>query len=245
LTTFKQRPLVSLSFCSENQSYKENLSTLLSLIDQTPENALVVAHEVAITNFDYEHFEAAAAFADTITQTLLHHAPKRIIVITMIEKVGAQFFNFAKVFYQGQIIHTQAKSELFIFGGEGEYFSAGQPEAITTFEIDGIKMGLMICFELRFKQFWKQLEGAEIIIIPAQWGALRRDNFVILSSALAIMNQCYVIASDANNSDTTQMSGIITPFGVEERNQERELLVVEYKEKEVRKMRRYLNVGLQ
>ena len=245
MTTFKQRPLVSLSFCSEDLSYKENLSKLLSLIDQTPKNAIVVAHEVAITNFDYAHFEAAAAFAETITQTLLDHAPERVVVITMIEKVGARFFNFAKVFYQGQVIHTQAKSELFIFGGEGEYFSAGEPEAITLFEIDGIKMGIIICFELRFKQFWKQLEGADIIIIPAQWGVLRRDNFVILSNALAIMNQCYVIASDAKNSDTTQMSGIITPFGVEERNQHRAILVVEYKEKEVRKMRRYLNVGLQ
>jgi len=113
-----------------------------------------------------------------------------------------------------------------------------------TFEIDGLKFGLLICFEIRFKQFWQRLEGADIVLIPAQWGKLRTQNFVSLTNALAIINQCYVVASDTANSDTTGMSGIITPFGEEQRNGKEVILVADYKEKEVRKMRRYLDVGI-
>ncbi|MEE8589048.1 MAG: carbon-nitrogen hydrolase family protein, partial [Sulfurimonadaceae bacterium] len=107
-----------------------------------------------------------------------------------------------------------------------------------------LRFGLLICFEIRFKQFWNTLEGADIMLIPAQWGKLRTQNFVSLTNALAIINQCYVVASDTNNSDTTGMSGIITPFGDEQRNGEMECLIETYEEKEVRKMRRYLDVGI-
>ena len=152
--------------------------------------------------------------------------------------------NVAKVFHRGKVVHEQAKVELFKFGGEHDYFAEGNENEITLFEVDGLNFGLLICFEIRFKQFWKGLEGADILLIPAQWGKLRTQNFVSLTNALAIMNQCYVVASDTNNSDSTGMSGIITPFGEESRNGERLCLTELYKEKEVRKMRRYLDVGI-
>jgi predicted amidohydrolase len=111
--------------------------------------------------------------------------------------------------------------------------------------VDGLRFGRLICFEIRFKHFWEQLEGADILLIPAQWGKLRTQNFVSLTNAFAIINQCYVVASDTANSDTTGMSGIISPFGEEERNGKSVCLRGNYKEKEVRKMRRYLDVGIE
>jgi len=245
LTIFKERPLCSLAFQSEGHSYEVNLNRLLSIINELPSNAIIVIPELAITNFDYEHFERAAVYASKITEALLVSAHEQIIVATMVEKRAEnKFYNIAKVFHQGQIVHEQAKVELFKFGGEHEYFSAGNDAEVVTFEIDGLKFGLLICFEIRFKQFWQRLEGADIVLIPAQWGKLRTQNFVSLTNALAIINQCYVVASDTANSDTTGMSGIITPFGEEQRNGKEVTLVADYKEKEVRKMRRYLDVGI-
>jgi len=246
LTTFKQRPLCSLAFKSEHHSYEENLSSLLQLISTTPPDAIVVTPELAVTNFDYEHFEAAAAFSVQITEAFLGASKTRIVVGTMIEKRhDGKFYNIAKVFHRGRIVHTQAKVSLFKFGGEHEYFSAGNEAEIMRFEIDGLWFGVLICFEIRFKQFWQCLEGADILLIPAQWGKLRTQNFVSLTNALAIINQCYVVASDCANSDTTGQSGIVTPFGDEQRNGDATVLEVEYNEKEVRKMRRYLDVGIE
>jgi len=245
LTIFKERPLCSLAFESEGHSYEENLASLLSIIKDSPSTAIIVTPELSITNFDYENFEQASEYATTITEAFLAAAREQIIVATMIEKrADGKFYNIAKVFHRGEIIHEQAKVELFKFGGEHDYFNAGDEAEIITFEVDGLKFGLLICFEIRFKKFWQQLEGADIVLIPAQWGKLRTQNFVSLTNALAIMNQCYVVASDTANSDTTGMSGIITPFGEEQRNDKAVTLVADYKEKEVRKMRRYLDVGI-
>lgn len=245
MTTFKERPLCSLAFVSEGNSYEQNLSALLSLIKEAPLNAVIVVPEVAVTNFDYDHFDEAAAYAAVITEALLAVADEQIVAVTMIEKREAgRIYNVAKVFHRGRIIHEQAKSELFKLGGEHDHFSPGCADDVMLFEADGIRMGLLICYELRFKRFWQQLEGADIILIPAQWGKLRAQNFVSLTNALAIMNQCYVVASDTNNSDTSGMSGIVTPFGEEQRNGTAPSLTGLFREKEVRTMRRYLDVGI-
>ena len=242
---FIERPLCSLSFASENRSYEENLSTILELIKQAPDNAIVVVPELSITNFDYDNFEKAADYAAVITKALLEAAGEQIIAATMIERRDDnKIYNIAKVFHRGEVVHQQAKVELFKFGGEHDYFAEGSESEIMLFEVDGLTFGLLICFEIRYKQFWNTLEGADVMLIPAQWGKLRTQNFVSLTNALAIMNQCYVVASDTDNSDSTGMSGIITPFGEERRNGETLCLTEIYKEKEVQKMRRYLDVGI-
>ena len=179
MTTFKERPLCSLAFSSEAKSYEENLSALLSLVKKAPSNALIVFPEVAVTNFDYDHFEAAADYAAVITAALSAAAGERIIAATMIERgADGRIYNVAKVFHGGRVIHEQAKAELFKFGGEHDYFAAGDERGIVLFEADGLKIG------------------------------------------------------------------IITPFGEERRNGEQLCLEENFSEKEVRKMRRYLDVGI-
>ena len=239
----KERTLCSLRFASV-PDYEQNLQTLLELIKTTPQNAVVVAPEVCLSGFDYEHFDAAADFAPEALERLLECSGSRIVVLTLIERRRDGIYNVAKVLHGGRVVHEQAKAKLFRFGGEHDYFTEGSEEEIVRFEVDGLKMGLVICFELRFKTLWQKLEGAEIIVVPSRWGILRSDNFVTLTQALAVMNQCYVVASDASNDEFTGQSGIITPFGEAERNGNRLCLQLPYSEKEVRKMRRYMDVGI-
>lgn len=240
---FTERPLCSLRFKTD-PLYEKNLSTLLELIDRSPKDAVVVAPEVCLSGFDYDRFEAAAAFSEEALKTLLSHTKERIVILTVIEKRGGAFYNVVKVLYGGSVVHEQKKAKLFALGEEHLYFTAGDEEEISVFEVDGIKLGVLICFELRFKRLWQQLEGAEIIAVPSQWGRIRSSHFVTLTNALAVMNQCYVVASDAANEETSGESGIISPFGEALRNGNALCLVGSYKEKEVRKMRRYLDVGI-
>ncbi len=245
MTTFKKRPLCSLAYTSENHTYEENLALLCECIVNLPKDVIVVLPELSFTNFDYDNFSVAAAFSKEITTRLCALAEEQIIVATMIEvREDGGFYNVAKVFHRGTVVHKQAKVELFKFGGEHEFFKAGREEEVAVFEVDGIRFGVLICFEIRFKKLLQKLEGAEVLLIPAQWGKLRTQNFVSLTNAIAIMNQCYVVASDTKNSDTTGMSGIITPFGEEVRNKDALVLEGIYDEKEVLKMRRYLDVGI-
>lgn len=241
MTTSKK--LVSLRFAS-SPDYEDNLSKLISLIENSPKDAIIVAPEVCLTDYDYENFDKAIAFTSPAIEKLLLHVKEKTLILTLIEKNGDAIYNMAKVLHKGKVVYSQAKAKLFKFGDEHHYFEAGKEEDIQIFEIDGIKIGLFICFELRFKHFWKQLEGADIIAIPSRWGKLRSQNFISLTNALAIMNQCYVIGSDSSNDDFTGQSGIITPFGLEERNGSLELLSMPFEPSEIKKMRRYMDVGI-
>lgn len=244
MTTSKHRPLCALKFRTQGRSYEENLQTLLALIDTTPEDAIVLAPEVCLSNFDYESFERAADFSLRADRVLRECSGDRIIVLTMIERNDAGTFNVAKVYHGGAVIHTQSKAKLFALGEEDRWFTPGEETGIAIFEVDGIRMGILICFELRFTALWERLRGAEIIFVPAQWGKLRASHFNILGTALAVANQCYVVQSDTANDDTTGMSGIVTPFGEAARNEDEAVLRQDYLPSEVKKMRRYLATGI-
>ncbi len=235
--------LCSLQFTT-TQDYDLNLQTLLKLLQDTPQKSVVVAPEVCLTGFDYERFDEVLSFASRATEAIKNAVQKRIVILTVIEKIDGKIYNMAKIFHDGAIIHQRGKARLFRFGGENNYFFQESSERVELIEVAGFKLGVLICFELRFKLLWQKLEGADIIAIPSWWGVLRKEHFKLLTQSLAIINQCYVIASDSANEECTKLSGIITPFGVEERNENRACLQVDYDKKEVQKMRRYLDVGI-
>ncbi|MDD5053248.1 MAG: carbon-nitrogen hydrolase family protein [Sulfuricurvum sp.] len=243
MTTSKTRPIVSLCF-ETTSDFEKNLTFLVTLIIQSPENAIIVAPEVCLSGFAYERFDEAAAFTTTALEKLQQCVENRLLIFTAITRRENSFFNIAYALHRSEILHTQGKTKLFTLGAEHEHFTAAEESTISPFIFEGIKIGILICFELRFKTLWQALDGCDIITVPAQWGKLRREHFVTLTNALAIMNQCYVIASDAANTDTTAMSGIITPFGGEIRNNGERALISHYEARTVESMRRYLNVGI-
>lgn len=235
--------LCSLTFIT-TKSYEKNLQTLLTLVKNSPKESIVLAPEVCITGFDYDNLESACEFASIAKKQIKQESQDKIIVVTMIEKLDKGIFNIAYVFKDGEIIHRQAKTKLFKIGDEHKYMEEGSEEDIQIFEIDGIKIAILICFELRFKNLWQKLEGSDIILVPSWWGVLRSENFKTLTEALAVMNQCYVVASDSSNDECTAQSGVITPFGDVKRNGNKHCLNVKYSQKEIKKMRKYLDVGI-
>lgn len=235
--------LCSLLF-KTTSDYNANLQTLLDLIDKTEPKSLIVAPEVCLTGFDYDNYEELLKFAQKANEELKKASRDKIIILTMIEKRGDDIFNFAKIFHNGEIVYERAKARLFRFGDEHKFMSEGLDEDIKIVEIDGIKIGILVCFELRFKELWQKLEGCDVIALPSWWGVLRTEHFKALSHSLAIINQCYVVASDSYNEECTKMSGIIRPHGEDERNGNEPCLKVPYDKKEIIKMRRYMDVGI-
>jgi len=235
--------LCSLLF-KTTPNYNNNLQTLLTLINQTQNSSIIVAPEVCLTAYDYENFDKVIAFAPIAIEEIKKASLNKIIILTIIEKREDEIFNFAKVFHNGEVVYERAKAKLFRFGDEHKYMSKGSDEAIKIIKVDGIKIAILICFELRFKKFWQQSEGADVIAVPSYWGVLRSEHFKSLTQALAIMNQCYVIASDSGDAECTKMSGIITPQGQVERNKKKPCLKHSYSKKEITFMRRYMDTGI-
>jgi predicted amidohydrolase len=64
---------------------------------------------------------------------------------------------------------------------------------------DGVKVGLSICYDVRFPELYRMLavRGAEIVTIPAAFTlATTRDHWEVLVRARAIENQCFVVAAN-------------------------------------------------
>jgi predicted amidohydrolase len=236
--------LYSLLFDTTTTDYNENLKLLLSLIEECDNNSVIVAPEVCLTSYDYDNFEKALDFASNANNAIKKASHGKIIILTMLERRDGEVFNFAKLFYNGEVVYERAKARLFRFGDEHKYMSEGSDEEFKIVDVAGIKIAIFICFELRFKELWQKSEGADIIAVPAWWGVSRTEHFRAITQTLAIINQCYVIASDSQNEECTAMSGVITPMGEEHRNRNKPCLEIKYNKKDIALMRRYMDVGI-
>jgi len=236
--------LVSLLFKTSN-IYKNNLELLLNHIENVPSRSIVVAPEVCLTGFDYENLEEALDFAKSATKAIKKYSTDKIIIFSMLERENNKVYNFVKVFYNGEVVYKRAKARLFRLGDEHKFMEEGSDDDFKIIEVDGIKIAILICFELRFKELWEKAEGADVIAIPSWWGKPRSEHFKSLTKTLAIMNQCYVVASDSQNEECTQMSSIVTPKGEMIFNGNSPCLKVPYIKKDITLMRRYLDVGIE
>jgi len=220
--------------------YQENLDTLLSHLENHTDKHIIVAPEVFLTGLDYEHMTTAAKFSANALKTLKKEIDEQIVVLTLILEDGDDFVNQAVVIHKHKIIHKQEKIKLFKLGDEDLYFKAGKKKKIKPFEIEGVQYALLICFELRFKALWEQIEGADVVLIPARWGKPRKRHLEVLSEALAVMNQCYVVVSNASDIDMASSSAIISPTGEAIQDDKQEAIEGTIDFREIKKMRRYI-----
>ena len=168
-----------------------------------------------------------------LLQTLAKKYGTNIIGGSIAVKKGMDIFNRALVIdRKGDLIYTYDKLHLVPMLDEPTYLSPGTSQ-VEAFELDGMKMGLIICFDLRFPEVTRRLalQGAKALFIPAEWPAARTRHWEVLSQARAIENQMYVVSSNRvgsyNNIEFAGRSMIISPWGdvLAEGSSEREELV--------------------
>ncbi len=236
--------LTSLLF-ETTSCYESNLQTLLVLLQGCEKGSLAVAGEVCLTGYDYANMQKMLDFEPKAREEIAKASVGKTVILTMLARDGKDVKNFAYVFHDGELLRKQAKAKLFKLGDEHKYITPGEEEEIVIFEVGGVKLGVLICFELRFKKLWMQLEGADVIAVPSWWGKERKSHYVTLTNALAVMNECYVICSDNLHVDCHGESGIITPFGEERRNKGRPIASLPFDKNEIKKMRRYMDIEIE
>src|SRR6202044_271780 len=70
-------------------------------------------------------------------------------------------------------------------------------EIVVTDLADGLRLGMSVCYDLRFPELYRilALRGAEVITVPAAFTlTTTRDHWEVLVRARAIENQCFVVA---------------------------------------------------
>lgn len=244
LILMTSKKLVVLSFAFFYDEYEENLQKLLIGILKAPKGSVVLAPELCLTNFSFDDMDKSAKFGEESLKKIKEASKDKIVSFSLTTKKDDNFFNTVLIIHDGEIKYRQDKYKLFKFGDEDKYFRAGDEDKIQIVEIDGIKFATLICFEIRFKQLWKRIEGADIVLVPALWGKLRKKQFEIITNSLAVINQAFVMASDSKNSDMAASSAIITPFGESLLDDSKDYLEFDADLSEIKKMRRYMDVGI-
>jgi predicted amidohydrolase len=147
------------------------------------------------------------------------------------EKVGGKLANTTVVFDpRGREIARYRKIHLFdVVTPDGTGYRESEDyvpgESIVTFDMDGMKVGCAICYDIRFPDmFWHlRRAGAELIVLPAAFTLQTgKDHWETLIRARAIETQCWFAApgtwgpnTDANGETrfTYGHSLICDPWG--------------------------------
>jgi omega-amidase len=85
-----------------------------------------------------------------------------------------------------------AKIHPFSFAGEHERYAAGSD--FVTVDVEGLRVSLFICYDLRFAdEFWALAATTDLYVVPANWPRPRHEHWRALLRARAIENQAYVL----------------------------------------------------
>lgn len=147
---------------------------------------------------------------------------------------GGRVYNTAYIFDRsGACIASYDKTHLFTPMGEHEHYASGS--RTVTFELDGHRCGILICYDMRFPELSRTLtlDGIELLLLPAQWTMARRYHWETLTAARAIENQIFFAACNScGRAGETVYGGhsrILSPLGevLAEGGEDEELLTAE------------------
>lgn len=113
-------------------------------------------------------------------------------------------------------VHRYRKIHPFTYGGEDRHFRAG--DSFTQVTIDGLRITLFVCYDLRFAdEFWALAPTTDVYLVPANWPEARRSHWMALLQARAIENQAYVVGCNrVGSGGSLAYSGdtrIVDPLG--------------------------------
>ncbi|HLU18304.1 MAG TPA: amidohydrolase [Edaphocola sp.] len=202
-----------------------NLQHIEAWLQQVPSTAhIVVLPEMFATGFSMNAAALAESMDGPTIQWMKDMARqyRKIITGSLIIAEGGRYYNrLIWMLPNGQYYHYD-KRHLFGFAGEDQHFSAGKEKTIV--QVNGWKICLQICYDLRFPVWARQQAPSaqgiqyDILLYVANWPERRIGAWDTLLKARAIENQCYVVGVNRVGNDKSGIyhngsSSIIDPWG--------------------------------
>jgi predicted amidohydrolase len=185
---------------------------------------LVVLPELWRTGFfAFDRWEAEAEPLDGPTGSALQRAAREAGIWlaggSLLERSSEGLHNTAVVWSpDGERVAAYRKIHLFGFRSrESELLAPGREPIV--FEMDGARIGLAVCFDLRFPELFRALldRGAEAFVVVSAWPAEREAAWRTLLAARAIENQAAVLACNAAGRQGSRVyagrSALVDPWG--------------------------------
>jgi predicted amidohydrolase len=199
---------------------KSKISQLLK--NQFAKADLLIFPELTLTGFtmrskrfaEKDDGETKSFFASLVKKYSCH------VIFGFIEEQDRKYYNtLVHLSADGDLVCKYRKIHPFSYTGENRHYQSGIAPEITS--IEGLSIGLSICYDLRFPELYRHYAkaGVDVIIDIANWPVDRINHWYTLLQARAIENQCYMIGVNRVGSDKSinypGWSSIFHPFGQE------------------------------
>ena len=173
---------------------------------------VAVLPEMFATGFCTDHPELAETMDGEIMTTLQRIADQYEIAIVgsficLPTPSAHRLSPIAKLVNRGFMVvphgevQIQDKRHLYAHGGEDLFFQPAQERHI--FEYKGVKILLLVCYDLRFPVWARNQSGYDydILLVVANWPDIRIQYWDALIAARATENQCYIAAVNCTGED--------------------------------------------
>ncbi len=209
--------LIQTSIVWENPN--QNLKNLEQKINAISESVdLIVLPEMFTTGFTMNPKNVAETMNGETISWLKAISKKKNFAITgsiIITEKGNYYNRLVFIFPSGEIQHYD-KKHLFTLAGEDKVYTSGKDKLIFVYK--GYKICPLICYDLRFPVFARNVEDYDILIYVANWPKPRINAWDILLKARAVENFCYTIGvnrvgEDFNKHEYIGHSQVIDFFG--------------------------------
>ena len=190
-----QIPLVWEDAKSNWEYIEQKINTLESDTD------LIVLPEMFTTGFTMSPERVAETMqGDTVVwMQSLAKAKNCAITGSLVITEDGKFYNrLLFVFPSGAIQHYN-KRHLFSLAGEDKSYTKGTQKLII--EYKGWKICPLICYDLRFPVFARNVEQYDLLLYVANWPTIRMQAWDTLLKARAVENMSYVIGCNRVGQD--------------------------------------------
>ncbi len=215
---FMQIPVVA----GDIQNNFEQVKIALAKLAPEP-GSLIALPEMWATGFVYEQLDTLSDEIPDLLRELevLAQSYKVVLAGSLPVKDNGLLLNklvFSGLEDEGDQTQGIIKQQLFSFWKEDHWFHAGNRPTPVSFS-DEEQVGGLVCYDIRFPETARLqcCQGAEILLVSAEWPLARVEHWRILLQARAIENQAFVVAANmCGEWSGMQMGGhslIIAPDG--------------------------------
>ncbi len=171
------------------------LHSLLQPVD------LIVLPEMFSTGFSMRAAELAEPMHGSTIQWMACQAAELNTVITgsFIAEHSGRYYNRLVWMPPDGRFQTYDKRHCFSPASEQEYYTPGREVLIA--ELKGWKIMPLICYDLRFPVWSRNVHGYDLLLYVANWPERRRHAWGSLLTARAIENQSYTLGVNRIGTD--------------------------------------------
>lgn len=179
--------------------FEEKINAITEKVD------LIVLPEMFSTGFT---MNPGAVFETMEGETILWlqslaKAKNSAITGSLVIKENDNFYNRLVFVFPSGEIQFYDKRHLFTLAGEDKIYTSGKEKLIVDYL--GWKICLLVCYDLRFPVFARNVEDYDVLIYVANWPKSRIQAWDILLKARSVENMCYTVGVNRTGFDDNNL----------------------------------------